>query len=390
MTASMPAGTAVKSLPKVLCVDDERAVVDALARQLHAYFHVTGVTSGADALGLLETTDDFAVLVCDMRMPEMNGAEVLMQARSRRPDTTRILLTGQAELSAAIAAVNKGNIFRFLTKPCSGAELRAALNDAVGLHRAVTAERELLELTLRGSVAALTDALALANPVAFARATRIQALVRHLIDALRPQDGWQIEVAAMLAQLGTVVLAPETVDKLHRGLPLEDDERAQVEELPRLSDRLLASIPRLEAVRQIIRNQQVPYARCRYGEPRSPIALGGQMLRVATALERLEAGGVARRNALGALARDVEDYDPELLACFIEDAADDGSPSQPTPVAAADLQVGWRIEEDVYDGSGRLIISRGYVVTESLLERLANWRGPALAEPIFITLDAID
>lgn len=390
MTLSIPAGTAIKTLPRILCVDDEQAVVDALARQLHALFEVTGVTSGAAALGLLEATTDFAVLVCDMRMPEMDGAEVLTHARSLRPDTTRILLTGQTDLSAAIAAVNRGNIFRFLTKPCSGAELRAALNDAVALHRAVTAERELLEQTLRGRVAALTDALALANPVAFARATRIQALVRHLIEALQPQDAWQIEVAAMLAQLGTVVLAPETVDKLHRGLPLEDDERAQVDELPRLSDRLLSSIPRLEAVRQIIRNQQVPYARCRYGEPRSPIALGGQMLRVATALEHLEAGGVARRNALGALARDVDDYDPELLARFIEDAGDDGVPGQPRPVAAADLQVGWRIEADVYDGSGRLIISRGYIVTESLLERLGNWRGPAFAEPIFVTPDAID
>lgn len=165
-------------------------------------------------------------------MPGLDGVAVLAGARQRRPGTVRLLLTGHADLDSAVAAVNDGNIFRFLVKPCASAVLRRALSDAIGLHRSLTAERELLEQTLRGAVAALADALALANPTAFARATRIHALVRRLVAALDPPDAWRIEVAAMLSQIGTVVLAPGTVAKLHDGRPLNEDERAQVQDLP--------------------------------------------------------------------------------------------------------------------------------------------------------------
>lgn len=372
---------------RILCIDDEPAVLAGLQRQLHYHFDVTGACGGEEGLGALDDPGCFAAVVCDMRMPGMNGAEVLAQARARHPDTTRMLLTGHADLEAAMAAVNRGGIFRFLFKPATSLELRRALDDAVAQHRTMLAERELLEQTLRGAVAALVDALALANPVAFARATRIQALVRQLLDQFQPPDTWQIEVAVMLSQIGTVVLPHETVDKLHRGLPLSEDEHAQMEELPNVAERVLGQIPRLEEIVRIIRRQAVPFAHCRYGEPPSAVVLGGQMLRVATALDTLEAGGVERRNAVSALLRSPDDYDPALLTCFLDDVeADDVVAScVPRPVSTDELQVGWTIEEDIRDELGRLVIGRGYVVTETLLERLANWQGPALQEPVFVT-----
>lgn len=386
MTTAPRAPVAAKTRARILCIDDEPAVVAALDRQLHYHFSVAGATSGAQGLALLEV-EAFAVIVSDMRMPTMDGAEVLARARALRPDTTRVLLTGHADLEATIAAVNRGNVFRFLVKPCTGLELRRALDDAVELHRHVTAERELLEGTLRGAIAALGDALALANPVAFARATRIQALVRALIEARAPDDAWQIEVAATLAQLGTVALDQQTLEKLYRGLPLSAEELHQVDELPRLAERLLTHIPRLDAVRRIIRGQQVPFARAHYGDPPSPTVVGSQMLRVATALDALEAAGLERRDALITLARDGDLYDPELLLCLVGDDIDAaGDPlSRPRPVALGELQIGWTIEEDVHDGLGRLIIGRGHVVTESLVQRLANWRGPTLPDTVLVS-----
>ncbi len=89
----------------------------------------------------------------DMRMPGMDGATVLTRARAVQPDTVRVLLTGQADMEDAVAAVNDGNIFRFLIKPCPRPVLVRALTDAVDQHRMITAERVLLERTLRGSVA---------------------------------------------------------------------------------------------------------------------------------------------------------------------------------------------------------------------------------------------
>ena len=229
--------------PRVLCVDDEPAVLDSLRRQLYAEFAVIGVDNGPAALALLGEDDSFSVLMSDMRMPGMDGAALLMGARSVRPEAVRILLTGQADMEDAVAAVNDGNIFRFLIKPCPRPVLVKALTDAAEQHRMITAERELLERTFRGSVAALFEVLSLANPLAFARAARIQRIVHQLVEATRPGDSWRIEIAAMLSQIGTVVLAPETVSKLNVGSPLSAEEQLQVHVLPWHAESLLAQNP---------------------------------------------------------------------------------------------------------------------------------------------------
>ncbi len=154
--------------PRVLCVDDNPEVLELLRQQLYANFAVVGVDSGEDALALLAEGPSFAVLVCDMRMPGMHGVEVLGKARSIRPDTVRILLTGQADIDDTIGAINDGNIFRCLIKPCPRDILITAIKDAVELHRTIATERELLDQALTGSVAeALLETLSLANPLAF-------------------------------------------------------------------------------------------------------------------------------------------------------------------------------------------------------------------------------
>lgn len=100
--------------PRVLCVDDEPRVLAALARTLHRHFALTTAASGAGGLELLRREGPFAVVVSDLRMPGMDGVAFLARVREAAPDTVRVLLTGQADLAAAVAAVNEGNIFRFL------------------------------------------------------------------------------------------------------------------------------------------------------------------------------------------------------------------------------------------------------------------------------------
>src|SRR4029450_8454251 len=98
---------------------------------------------GAEALELLKT-EPIAVVVSDMRMPQMDGATLLSRIRALYPNVVRILLTGQADTQAAIAAVNEGQIYRFLTKPCPPEVLVQELENAVELSRLMTAEKELL------------------------------------------------------------------------------------------------------------------------------------------------------------------------------------------------------------------------------------------------------
>ena len=131
--------------PRVLLVDDEPAVLSGLRRQLRADYDIRTATSAAAGLELIATDGPFDVVVCDMRMPDMDGAAFLARVRSIARDTTRILLTGQADIDTAMAAVNEGQIFRFLSKPCPAQTLRECLTDAVYQHHRTQAEHQIID-----------------------------------------------------------------------------------------------------------------------------------------------------------------------------------------------------------------------------------------------------
>lgn len=130
---------------KILFVDDEQGVLDGYERLLHKEFKVSVAVGGQKGLSALQEHGPFAVVISDMRMPGMNGAEFLAEVRQRAPDTIRMLLTGYTDLNAAIDAVNKGNIFQYLAKPCDKDVLIGAINKGLAQYRSVKAEKELLK-----------------------------------------------------------------------------------------------------------------------------------------------------------------------------------------------------------------------------------------------------
>ncbi|HRY14336.1 MAG TPA: response regulator, partial [Candidatus Competibacteraceae bacterium] len=246
--------------PKILCVDDEPNVLEGLKLHLRRHYTVHTATGGPLALECLEREGPFAVVLSDMRMPGMDGATLLGQIRRRSPDTTRMLLTGHADLDSAIAAVNEGQLFRFLLKPCPPPTLLQAFEAGIAQYRLLTAERVLLEQTLRGVIQTLTNILALTHPVAFGRANRLK---RHAVDLARQigihQDLWPLEVAAMLSQIGCIILPDETLEKLYQGGVPGEKERAMLERVPTVTEQLLGNIPRLEAVLSILGNRDKLY-----------------------------------------------------------------------------------------------------------------------------------
>jgi len=130
---------------KILFVDDEAAALDGYRRILHQQFTLSTAPSGEEGLAAIQTNGPFAVVISDMRMPGMNGSEFLAQVRRRAPDTVRMLLTGHADLDSAIDAVNRGNIYRFLTKPCEKQALVEAIRAGLDQYRTVAAEKEIVK-----------------------------------------------------------------------------------------------------------------------------------------------------------------------------------------------------------------------------------------------------
>ncbi len=146
-------GTSGADRPSVLCVDDDDQVLHAMRRNLAKRFAVTTASNAADGLAWLASHRDAAVVVSDLRMPVTDGIAFLARAREIAPDAVRILLTGYADLETSIDAVNRGNIFRLLCKPCPADRFLGALTDANAEHLRLTATATPALMAARARVA---------------------------------------------------------------------------------------------------------------------------------------------------------------------------------------------------------------------------------------------
>lgn len=132
---------------RVLFVDDEENILKSLARLfMDEDFEVITASSARDGLRRLMETEDVGVIVSDQRMPEITGVQFLGQAREMAPDALRIMLTGYADLSATMDAINRGGAFRYITKPWNDNELIQIIRDAVCQYRLVQENRRLTEI----------------------------------------------------------------------------------------------------------------------------------------------------------------------------------------------------------------------------------------------------
>jgi len=130
--------------PTLMVVDDEPEVLQSVYDLFRLDYRVLKFERGGEALRQLETTDA-DVILSDQRMPEMLGVEFLHRAKEIRPDTTRLLFTGYADIKAVIDAINQGNVFRYITKPWDPEELAGVVRQAVERHKLIVERKRLFE-----------------------------------------------------------------------------------------------------------------------------------------------------------------------------------------------------------------------------------------------------
>ena len=180
-------------LERILFVDDDPNILAGIRRQLHKLYDVSTADSGQAGLDLIVDSAPFTVVVSDMNMPGMDGIQFLRQVKVIAKDTVRMMLTGLSDMHVAVEAVNEGSIFRLLTKPCATDLLANALADGVEQYRLITAEKELLEKTLSGSVKVLSDVLGLTRTKSFGHAQKVRRLVKELSSHLGLTGAWEID-----------------------------------------------------------------------------------------------------------------------------------------------------------------------------------------------------
>ncbi len=358
---------------RILFVDDEQSVLDGFRRRYRKEYHVQTATSGSEALQRLSEEKPFSVVVADMRMPEMDGVEFLSKAREKQPDAVRLMLTGYGDLDTAISAVNEGNIFRFLTKPCPDEQLSQALADAVEQYHLVIAERELLQQTLQGSIKVLTDILSMSNPAAFSRGMRIKRYVSGIVHTLQLQKPWQYEVAAMLSQIGWVTLPEATSDKVYSGKELDAAEQEMFNTHPEIARSLIAHIPRLEKVADMVKNQHLTMDRVGQSKEAAmadPGLFGGHILRIANDFDTLRSYGYTCGHAVEELRKKEKKYSAAVLDALGSLPLEEKRKVITIPVR--ELSEGTLLAEDLYDRNGVLLLARGQEVTAALRQRIKN------------------
>jgi response regulator RpfG family c-di-GMP phosphodiesterase len=377
---------------RILLVDDEPHVLDGLRRMLRSEFTIETAAGPAIALERIRESAPYAVILSDYQMPQMNGAKFLAAARAASPDTSRILLTGQADLAGAASVVNQGGILRLMLKPAGRDELLSALAAGVEQHRLITSERDLLDKTLRGCVRALTEVLGLANPAIFARSDRLRGLVAALAHAAGAPVEWHVELATMLADVGAIALPPDLLQRSERGLPLDAEEAELIAGLPVIADQILAGIPRIEEVRAAILSQGARYDGLAESDRRAgeDIPLGGRVLRLAQDFDSLELLGTDPVRALAMLRDRHGAYDPALLdalAVVVSERAD----REPRCVSVFDLVPGMVLAADVVTAGGLKLVARGSELSPALLTRIRSYAGMSTGvdEPIPVYLPAV-
>ena len=370
----------------ILCVDDEQMILDSLSLTLGREYKVITASSGAQGLQELKNHPEIGVVLSDMRMPEMNGAEFLQRAFALSPNSTRMLLTGETDLNSAVKAVNEGKIFRFLKKPCPPPELLSAVLSAFEQHRLLTAEKELLEQTLLGSITMITEILGLISPSVFGRTSRIRNMVSAVAEKLELPDRWQVEVAASLSQLGLITLPHDTVEGICMGRESSMQEARQVEQLPKIAVDLIQHIPRLEGVREIL---QMSQKGCAQTVGLHSSDLSAQILKAACFYEKYTAAGSTPDEALARLSNLKAEIDAKIFEAMSSLASQEGAAGSEQVLPASSLRVNMIILEDIVLPNGSLFAPRGYHVTESLVHRIQNFGVGAFAKPVRVRIQAL-
>lgn len=365
-------------LSRVLFVDDDSMILDALGRQFRRHYDLAFAESGQEALEKVKREGPFEVIISDRRMPGMDGIEFFSKVCEICPDSTRIMMTGDAEFEAAMNAVNEGQIFRFLTKPCPRQTLQATIEAGLEQYRLVTSQKTLLTQTLQGSIRVLTDILSLVNAEIFGHSERIRSLADAIMKEMNLASTWQLKIATMLSQIGCVTIPATVLRKYQRGSELTVEEVEIVSRHPKIGHDLVAHIPRLEKIAEIILYQDKNYDGTGFPDSKKcgqDIPIESRIIKVVTSYTKWIGRNFTPKGAIQRLKNSTH-YDPEVIIALEKLVLSTSGIKQckVRSIHLSDLKPGMIINKDIktIDGS-ILLVRKGQEISEILIQRVNNF-----------------
>jgi response regulator RpfG family c-di-GMP phosphodiesterase len=356
---------------KILCVDDEDSILRGFQLNLRKDFELHLASDGVEGLEVFDKEGGFALVLSDMRMPRMNGADMLAEIKKRDHEVSTILLTGHTDFDSAMAAVNDGNVFRMLSKPCPPERLIKVLNDGLEQHDLVRSKRILLDQTLRGAVDALAESLSTAKPLFFGRVQRVRRMANELAEKLAIPNAWRVDVASVFSQLAYLALPENVTEDVYYRKDLTKEVKSLLAKFPEDTRNILNKIPGLEEVGEILKSVDIQY-RFEQEKP-DGVRIAASILKVALDFDYYEEQGYNRSLIVNTLKEREKDYDPKVtksLSDLIVIAAETSSLQE---ISIEDIDIGMRLSQELRLDDGFLIAAAGTDVDRQLLKVIRNY-----------------
>lgn len=412
----------------ILFVDDEQNVLKSLTRLfLDAPFSILTAGSGPEGLELLKK-HQVAVIVSDQKMPGMIGAEFLAKSREIQPDAVRMILTGYADISAAMDAINKGGAFRYITKPWNDDDLMHAVHDALDRYRLGAENRRLTALTMQQNeelkkwsteleiyvqqqtidlskrnkeleqlsarqkkmfhdmIAAFLKVMELRDNLLYRHSLQVAALVEGMGKSmgLKPDVLEMLVVAAQLHDIGS--LRSPDMSFLKEMKDMLPEEQREYAVHPVRGQSVLAVIDDLKQVGLWIRNHHEWYNGQGFPDrlQGEEIPLGARIIAMADAFDWMMCRGGHSRDAVAGMLEKIRPLlgarlDPRLFeplaaaATAVYTAEAETGQDIVLELPLEKLAEGMMIARDIRSGSGLLLLGKGASLSGRALESLRRY-----------------
>lgn len=399
--------------PRILVVDDEAIVLNALKETLERDgHHVTATTSPLKALELLRV-EDFAVIISDHRMPEMMGLDFLIESRKFRPHASRILITAVLSLPTIVAAINKGEIFRFVAKPWLREELSATIRNAIHRYQLVTENEHLTaqtqELNARlmvanASLARQVDDLEKQKSALDAANRELATSYDHSLDLCRrilatydpylggstkavveiaqcmadtehfsEEERHALRTGAWLCDLGLIGVPRE----LLRGFRLNPErlterERESIQTHPIYSQTLASYVDPSPLVAETIRAHHERFDGEGFPDGLHSLSIPWTARCLGVAVWFVESG-LPKEKAIDAIMTESgKAFDPEAVRLFLKVTHLVQLPRQVREIMLEELEPGMVLANGLYSPHGLLLVGEGQMLSASTIAKIRN------------------
>jgi response regulator RpfG family c-di-GMP phosphodiesterase len=400
----------------VLCVDDEPNILSAIRRVFRGTgYRVLVAECAHDALNVL-SEDSVHLIISDMRMPVMDGAQLLEQVRRQWPAVTRMLLTGHSDMASTTAAINRGEIFRYITKPWVEDELllavreaferQALLDEKARLERMVaqhndeltrlngSLEQQVSDRTAElananarlgknylGAIKAFSNLVELRGGATSGHSRRVADLSRRIASqmGLPPADIQHVFVGALLHDIGLVGLSDAL---LACSIPrMAADERIQYERHPALGEQALMALEDMQPIATIVRSHHERHDGQGFpdGLKGDEIPLGARIVGLADTFEDLQAGHLARAELKVEDARMLiqrgrnTQFESALVDAFLEVTRTPEAPPVFVDLSIDKLKPGMILARDLRSAEGQVLLAAGHALSADLIQRVGAY-----------------